>query len=168
MPGFRFRLNWLSCTAYYPVIHHMMNMPDLPHLVIIVASDVCLVFRFFADRTVELMRATTSSPAVFPDRCFPGEHSPLCYLFYSFASISYARCMLRCFSCLDPIIVYPAADIFPTFHILLPCFVCVSCLSLASHSACLGLLLCCRKISCDTLYILNCLAGKLQSGIGGQ
>ena len=49
----------------------------------------------------------------------------------------------------------------PTFHHLLPCFVCESCLSLASRSACLGLLLCCQKISCDTLYILNCLAGKI-------
>ena len=70
--------------------------------------------------------------------------------------------MLRCFSCLDPIIVYLAADILPTFHHLLPCFVCESCLSLASRSACLGLFIrCFWKISCDTLYILNCLAGKI-------
>ena len=45
-------------------MHHIMIMLDLSHLVIIVASDVCLVLRFFTDRTVELMRATTSSSAV--------------------------------------------------------------------------------------------------------
>ena len=140
MSGLRFRLILLSCTAYCHDMHHIMIMPDLSHLVIIVASDVCLVLRFFTDRTVELMRATTSSPTVFLDRCFPGEHSPLCYLFFSFASIYIASLVLRCFSCLDPIIVYLAADILPTFHHLLPCFVCESCLSLASRSACLGLL----------------------------
>ena len=31
-------------------------------LVVIIAPNVCLVLRFFTDRTVELMRATTSSP----------------------------------------------------------------------------------------------------------
>ena len=138
MSGFRFRLNLLSCTAYCHVMHHIMNMPELLHLVIIVASDVCLVLRLFVDRTVELMRATTSSP-VFR-QCFSGEHSLLCYLFYSFASIYIASLVLRCFSCRDPIIVYFAADILPTFHHLLPCLVCESCWSLASRSACLDLL----------------------------
>ena len=123
MPGIRFRLILLSYTAYCHVMHHIMIMPDLSHLVIIVASDVCLVLRFFADRTVELMRATTSSSAVFIAKRFPGEHSLLCYLFFSFASIYIAILVLRCFSCLDPIIVYLAADILPTFHHLLPCFV---------------------------------------------
>ena len=95
--------------------------------------------RFFADSTDELMRATTSSSAVFIAKCFPGEHSLLCYLFYSFASIYIASL------CCDALVV--------SFLLLLPgsryiaylppptaMFVCVSCLSLASRSACLGLL----------------------------
>ena len=102
--------------------------------VIIVASDICLVLRFFADRTAELMRAIDKffgcSSTMFSRRAFP-----LCYLFYSFASIFIASLVLRCFSCLAPIIVYLAADILPTFHHLLPCFVCESCLSFASRSA---------------------------------
>ena len=40
-------------------------MPVLLHLVVIVHRLFILVHRFFADRTVELMRATISSPAVF-------------------------------------------------------------------------------------------------------
>ena len=43
-------------------MHHIMIMPDLSHLVIIVHRLFILVLRFFADRTDELMRATTSSP----------------------------------------------------------------------------------------------------------
>ena len=119
---------------------HIMSMPDLAHLVIIVHRLFILVLRFFADRTVELMRATTSSSAVFITNVFQASISLLCYLFYSFASIYVASLVLRCFSCLDPIIVHIAADILPTFHHLLPCFVCESCLSLASRSACLDLL----------------------------
>jgi hypothetical protein len=42
-----------------------MIMPVLLHLVVIVHRLFILVLRFFADRTVELMRATTSSSAVF-------------------------------------------------------------------------------------------------------
>ena len=143
-------------------------MPVLLHLVVIVHRLFMLVLRFFADRTDELMRATTSSPA-FIVIVFPGEHSLLCYLFYRFASLYYATLVLRCFSCLDPIIVYLAADILPTFHHLLPCFVCESCLSLASRSACLGLLFDDDgKLSSDTLFILLLSGNHLQSGIGGQ
>ena len=139
-------------------MHHIMIMPNLSHLVIIVASDVCLVLRFFTDRTVELMRATTSSPTVFLDRCFPGEHSPLCYLFFSFASIYIA---ILCYDALvvailllftlQPIYCLPSTTYC---HVLS-----VSCLSLASRSACLGLLFDDDgKLSCDTLYV------KLLSG----
>ena len=126
--------------AYCHVMHHIMIMPDLSHLVIIVHRLFILVLRFFTDRTAELMRVIDKFSGGVHRQCFPGEHSLLCYLFYSFASIYIASLVLRCFSCLDPIIVYLAADILPTFHHLLPCFVCESCLSLASRSACLGLL----------------------------
>ena len=101
------------------------------------ASLVILVLRFFADRNVELMRATTSSP-VFIANVFQAS-IPSSATYFIALPLSIILALLQCFSCLDPIIVYLAADILPTFPILLPCFVCESCLSLASRSACLGL-----------------------------
>ena len=120
MSGFRFRLNLLSCIAYCHDMHHIMIMPDFSHLVIIVASVVCLVLRFFTDRTVELMRATTSSLVFIANVYQASIPSSATYFTALPPSILLALC-LRCFSCLDPIIVYLAADILPTFHHLLPC-----------------------------------------------
>jgi hypothetical protein len=51
-------------------------MPVLLHLVVIVHRLFILVIRFFADRTDELMRATTSSPAVFIANVFQASISP--------------------------------------------------------------------------------------------
>jgi hypothetical protein len=92
-------------------MHHIVNMPVLLHLVVIVHHLFILVHRFIADRNDELMRATTSSPAVFIANVFQASIPP-CYLVYSFASIYYDGHVLRCFSCLDPISIYLAANNF--------------------------------------------------------
>ena len=76
MSGFQFRLNWKSALhlAMSCIIYH--DLAGSSALVVIIASDVCSSDRFFADRTVELMRATTSSP-VFFDHVFQASIPPL-------------------------------------------------------------------------------------------
>ena len=106
MSGIRFRLNWISAPHHNcHVMHHIMNMPDLSHLVIIVASYVCLVICFFADSTDELMRATTSSPTVsrqmFSRRAFPPSATYFSALPLSILlALCYGALVVRSYLCL--------------------------------------------------------------------
>src|SRR3954467_13165040 len=84
------------------------------------ASGVILVFCFFADKAVELMRVSTRSSDE-PSAIFSGEHLPLStYLtFIVFISLL----LVYCYLCCDALVFLPVVSLAALYcrgHILLP------------------------------------------------
>ena len=116
-----------------------MIMPVLLHLVVIMHRLFILVLRFFADRTVELTRATTSSPAVIIANVFQASiPSSATY----FTALPLSILLALCYGALVVSFLFclPCSRYFAYLPPPITMFVCESCLSLASRSACLGLL----------------------------
>src|SRR3954467_8925444 len=89
-------------------------------VVLIVHPVFLLVFWFFADKAVELMRVSTRS-SVEPSAMFSGEHLPLStYLnFIVFISLL----LIYCYLCCDALVSVPVISLAALYclgHIVLP------------------------------------------------
>src|SRR3954467_1903350 len=93
-------------------------------VVLIVHPVFLLVFCFFADKAVELMRVSTRS-SVEPSTMFSGEHLPPFYLSY-FYSI-YSLLLIYCYLCCDALVFrtcdIPCSPILPWTHHITCCLV---------------------------------------------